>query len=70
MITYANAKKLLPPGDEVYTIDENDFCVPARVIGVYKGYLETDLGILDFDDHGETWLMTKLVSREKFLQKY
>lgn len=36
----------------------------TRVLEVCEGWLETDAGILDFDDHGISWWLTKIVAEE------
>lgn len=38
--------------------------VPATVLEVCDGWLETDIGILDFEDHGYTWWLTQTVAME------
>lgn len=64
MIGYRKAKKLLQPGDLVYTLDDHDTIHPAKIAEICDGWLETDIGILDFDDHGITWWLTQRVAME------
>lgn len=59
MITYRQAKKLLPPGDVVYTTDSEWNVVKAEVLEVCAGHLRTSAGPLDFQDHGYTWWLTE-----------
>ena len=59
MISYAQAKKLLPPGDVVYTTDGDWKPVKAEVLEVCAGHLHTTAGALDFQDHGYTWWLTE-----------
>ena len=64
-LTYRNALYLLPPGDTVYSLSELGGGIePATVLEVRDGWLETSVGILDFDDHGVTWWLTKRVAEE------
>lgn len=63
MLTYRDAAKLLPPGDVVYSLTELGV-EPATVLEVCDGWLETNVGILDFDDHGCTWWLTERVAVE------
>lgn len=64
MLTYRTAVKLLPPGDTVYSLSELGGVEPAEVLEVCDGWLETSVGILDFDDHGCTWWLTRKVAME------
>ena len=59
MLSYRNAVKLLPPGDIVYSLSESRGVEQATVMEVCDGWLETSIGILDFDDHGTTWWLTR-----------
>lgn len=63
-MTYRNACDLLPPGDTVYSLSESGGVEPVTVLAVCNGWLETSVGILDFDDHGVTWWLTKRVADE------
>ena len=63
-LTYRNARDLLPPGDTVYSLSKSGGVEPATVLEVCDGWLETSVGILDFDDHGVTWWLTKKVAEE------
>ena len=63
-LTYRNALDLLPPGDTVYSLHESGGIEPATVLEVCDGWLETSVGILDFEDHGVTWWLTKRVAEE------
>lgn len=64
MLTYRTAVKLLQPGDTVYSLSESGGVEPAEVLEVCDGWLETSIGILDFDDHGCTWWLTRKVAIE------
>lgn len=64
MITYGKAYKILCPGDVVFSLDELLGVTPVTVLEVCDGWLETDIGILDFEDHGYTWWLTKKVAME------
>lgn len=63
MVTYRKCQYLLRPGDYVYTI-YNNVVVEAIVLEICDGWLETDFGILDFDDHGCLWWLTLKVAKE------
>ena len=64
-LTYRTALQLLPPGDTVYSLAESGGgAEPAEVLEVCDGWLETSVGILDFDDHGQTWWLTRRVAEE------
>ena len=65
MLTYEKARELLPPGDTVWYLTAAGGVAPAVVQEVCDGWLETDAGILDFDDHGSTWWLTEIVAKEK-----
>jgi hypothetical protein len=64
MITYRKARKLLGVGDVVFSFDKFYEVTPATVHEICDGWLETDIGILDFDDHGYTWWLTQKVAME------
>lgn len=64
MITYRKANDLLSPGDVVYTTI-NGGVIPAVVLEICDGWLETEIGILDFEDHSCTWWLTKKVAEDK-----
>ena len=66
MITYRKAVQLLTHGDVVFSLDELRGGAPVTVLEVCDGWLETDIGILDFDDHGCTWWLTERVAMENF----
>ena len=65
MVTYKECRKLLKPLESVFTIDHQRDVVETVVLKIHDGWLETDFGILDFDDHGTTWRFTSLVAKEK-----
>lgn len=65
MITYAQAKKLLHIGDIVFAMPDYHSIVPARVAEIQDGWLETDIGVLDFEDHRYTWWLTERVAMEQ-----
>lgn len=65
MITHRKAVELLPPGDVVYSLTEAGGVAPVRVLEVCDGWLETDAGILDFEDHGCTWWLTETIAKQK-----
>ena len=58
MISYGKAKELLPPGDVVYTENEDGTTTEAEVLEICAGHLRTTAGDLDFTDHGYTWWLT------------
>lgn len=64
MITYRKAYKILSPGDVVFSLGEFGGVVPVTILEVCDGWLETDIGILDFDEHGYTWWLTERVAIE------
>lgn len=68
-LTYRKAAKLLPPGDIVYSLAGSGGIEPATVLEVCDGWLETSVGILDFDDHGCTWWLTETVAAENTAEK-
>lgn len=65
MVTYRKIKKLLRPGEFVYTIGPYGGIVEAKVLEICDGWLKTDFGILDFDDHGLMWWLTLIVAKER-----
>ena len=67
MITTKQAKKLLQPGSIVFS-KLNSEIVECTVLEICDGWLETDFEILDFEDHGITWYLTKKVAEEKWLK--
>lgn len=64
MLTYREAKKLLPTGDTVWYLTASGGVAPAIVEEVCDGWLETSKGILNFDEHGSTWWLTEHVAKE------
>lgn len=58
-LTYNIARKLLPPGDRVYFLDDQGGIQEAVVLEVCDGWLETSVGILDFEDHRCNWWLTR-----------
>lgn len=64
MMTYRRAGKLLTLGDIVYSLDGLGDIRDAIVQEICPGWLETTVGILDFDDHGCTWWLTRKVAAE------
>lgn len=64
MLTFAKAQELLPPGDTVYTLTATGGVAGATVLEVCDGWLETSIGILDFEEHGSTWWLTERVAKE------
>lgn len=63
-LTKGKLAPLLPPGDVVYCLTPAGGVAAARVLEVCDGWLETETGILDFDDHGISWWLTKTVAEE------
>lgn len=57
-LTHKTALQLLPPGDVVYTLTAAGGVAEVRVLEVCDGWLETDHGMLDFDDHTRLWWLT------------
>ena len=55
---------LLPPGDVVYVLTPAGGVAATLVLEVCDGWLKTDAGILDFDDHRVSWWLTKTVAEE------
>ena len=67
MLTCKKAREILQPGEDVYTLSAAGGGVaPAKVLEICDGWLETDAGILDLDDHGRTWWLTNVVARRKY----
>jgi hypothetical protein len=64
MVGYRKVKKILEPGETVYSTGPYGGIVEAKVLEICDGWLETDFGILDFDDHGTTWWFTLKVAKE------
>lgn len=64
MITYRKAKQLLAPGDVVYATNGKQI-VPAQIRKIGVEYLDTDVDVLYFEDHGILWWLTKRVAKEK-----
>lgn len=60
MLTYRKAKKLLSPGDTVYSVGAYGGIVEAKVLEICVDWLETDFGILDYDDHGTLWWLHEM----------
>lgn len=60
MISYAKAKELLPPGDVVYIENEDGSMTEVTVLEVCSLHLRTNVGPLDFQDHGSLWYLTRL----------
>lgn len=65
MLTFRKAKALLLPEDEVFSLTESGGVTAVRVLEICDGWLETDAGILDLEDHGCTWWLTEKGAREK-----
>lgn len=63
-LTQRKLLPLLPPGDVVYTLTPAGGVAATRVLEVCDGWLETDAGPLDFDDHRVSWWLTKIVAEE------
>lgn len=64
MITYQKANDLLSPGHVVYT-KINGEVIPVVVLEICDGWIETEIGILDFEDHSCAWWLTKKVAEDK-----
>ena len=62
-ITYRQARKYLQPGDVVYTTNGKQI-VPAQVHRIGREYLDTDVDVLYFEDHGVLWWLTEKVAKE------
>ena len=62
-LTYATAKKLLYPGDEVYYIDEGRVAA-TKVKRIFADSLKVSEGFLPFETVSEEWWLTKRVARE------
>ena len=62
-ITYRQARKYLQPGDVVYTTNGKQI-VPARICQIGGEYLDTDVDVLYFEDHGTLWWLTEKVAKE------
>lgn len=63
MITYRKAKQLLSPGDVVYTTNGKQI-VPTQIRRIGGEYLDTDVDVLYFEDHGDLWWLTEKVAKE------
>lgn len=62
-ITYRQAHKYLQPGDVAYTTNGKQI-VPAQILRVGYQYLDTDVDVLYFEDHGDLWWLTEKVAKE------
>lgn len=62
MITYRKARELLSVGDVVYDLAEAGV-EKAVVQAVLPHGLQTDRGYLDYDMHGELWVLTEIGAR-------
>ena len=58
MITYKEAKKLLPAGDVIY-LCRNGRVLEAKVIDVLSDSIKTELGYISLADHGTSWFLTR-----------
>lgn len=63
-VTYRQAKKLLQPGDVVYTTNGKVLLL-ARVDRIFADSLMTDVDVLFFEDHGNLWWLTESVAKER-----
>ena len=63
MITYQKVKQLLGPGDQVYIIADGQV-EEQKIIRIHMDSLLVQDGYLYFDDHGQTWWLTRLVAQE------
>ena len=63
-ITYRQARKYLQPGDVVYTTNGKRI-VPAQISRIGGEYMDTDVDVLYFEDHGNLWWLTEKVAKEK-----
>ena len=63
-LTFRTAKKRITPGDVVFILLSGRI-VPAQVQEIYDGWLKTTVGILDFEEVGDTWFLTEIVAKEK-----
>lgn len=66
MITQQQARKYLEPGDVVY-LARGGGIARAWIRKVGTQFLDTDRGILEYEDHGYTWWLTKRVAREEII---
>lgn len=64
MITLEKARKLIRIGDKVFIHDGG--VVPCTVERVGFTYLSTNLGWLDYEEHGVTWWLTEKIAKEKW----
>lgn len=69
MISYAKAKSLLKPGDEVYLHYRGEV-VTTKVQKVLKDALRTEADLLFFDEHGVFWFLTEKVAKEKLNENH
>ena len=63
-ISYRQARKYLSLGDVVYTTNGKQI-VPAQICRIALEYLDTDVDILYFEDHGTLWWLTEKVAKER-----
>ena len=64
MITHAQARKYLFPGDEVF-IHDGGVVKALPIKRINADSLTVEGGFLDFDTCGTEWFLTKLVAKEK-----
>lgn len=62
-LTYRKAKQLLGSGDQVYIIADGRV-EQQKIIRIHRDSLLVQDGYLYFDDHGQTWWLTRKVAQE------
>lgn len=68
MITYLKARALLAPGDKVFIIT-NAQVEDQKIIWIYRDSIVVQDGWLYFEDHGQSWWLTRLVAQEQLCTK-
>jgi hypothetical protein len=63
-LTFRTARRLLAPGDVVFILLSGRI-VPAQVLEICDGWIETTAAVLDFEEVGDTWFLTEIIAKEK-----
>lgn len=66
MITLAKARELIQIGDKVFFHDCGVASCTVKRVGFTC--LSTNIGWLDYEEHGVTWWLTEKVAKEKWEQ--
>ena len=63
-LTFRTARKILTVGDAVFVLLCGR-CETAEILEICDGWLETTIGVLDFEEVGYNWFLTETVAKEK-----